>query len=201
MTFINKNIALFWSIDGINFSQWMFFEYPLGNWRTYSSPRAGTRYRTMPSGVEDGWYAGTDYFLEGDLQWIPPFTVVDAIDYTSVPNIGTLVPAAGFYDVPYSVQLVNPTVVGTQYYLGVLTMLARTIGAPIIDGTTIGYPSGTNGNIIFTADVVEDNLLTVPPTSYLCTLMEPQSGPYTVNGDGSVTVRIKLKSAIPFEGY
>ena len=37
----------------------------------YSEPRDGSDFDMAPSGVEDSWYLADDYFVEGDLRWIP----------------------------------------------------------------------------------------------------------------------------------
>ncbi len=44
--------------------------YPLDNLVTYAEPR-GSETAQYPSGTEDSWYQGTDYYLEGDARWLP----------------------------------------------------------------------------------------------------------------------------------
>lgn len=44
--------------------------YPLDNLVTYTEPRHSST-EQFPSGVEDSWYHGTDYCLEGDARWLP----------------------------------------------------------------------------------------------------------------------------------
>lgn len=54
--------------------------YWLDNVTTWDEPRQGSEQVQAPSGVEDAWTVGTDYYLEGDLCYIPAATT------TTVPS-------------------------------------------------------------------------------------------------------------------
>lgn len=41
------------------------------NPNAYPEPREGSDFDMSPSGVEDSWIVGDDWFLEGDVRWIP----------------------------------------------------------------------------------------------------------------------------------
>jgi hypothetical protein len=47
------------------------FAYTLDNWSSYSKPRDGSEWAQSTSGIEDAWIVGKDYYLEGDIRWIP----------------------------------------------------------------------------------------------------------------------------------
>lgn len=56
---------------GASFGNDLVLGYPLDDAIAYSLPREGSDWAIAPSGAEDAWIVGTDYFLEGDVRWIP----------------------------------------------------------------------------------------------------------------------------------
>lgn len=45
--------------------------YWLDNVTAWDEPRAGSEQAQAPSGVEDAWTVGRDYYLQADITWIP----------------------------------------------------------------------------------------------------------------------------------
>lgn len=45
--------------------------WPLDDAIAYGAPREGSDWVIAPSGASDAWIVGTDYYLEGDLRWLP----------------------------------------------------------------------------------------------------------------------------------
>lgn len=45
--------------------------YWLDNVSAWSEPRAGSEQVQAPSGIEEAWTVGRDYYLQADLAWIP----------------------------------------------------------------------------------------------------------------------------------
>lgn len=43
----------------------------LDNVSAWPEPRAGSEQVEAPSGIEEAWTVGTNYFLQADLRWIP----------------------------------------------------------------------------------------------------------------------------------
>lgn len=56
---------------GATFTNSLTLGYPIDNIVTWSQPREGSEYVRSPAGGEDAWDEGTDYYLAGDVRWIP----------------------------------------------------------------------------------------------------------------------------------
>lgn len=61
---------------GTGFANTLAIAYPLDAARSYDLDREGSEYVQDESGNEDAWIVGVDYYLEGQIRWIPRETGV-----------------------------------------------------------------------------------------------------------------------------
>lgn len=75
---------------GPGYANKAYLGYPLDNALSYSEPRAGSEFAMTAAGVEDAWVWGTDYYVSGDVRY--------------VPRVDTLSPRATGWDGPTGVR-------------------------------------------------------------------------------------------------
>jgi hypothetical protein len=64
---------------GTSFANTLNFGYPLDGAISWPEPRLGSEFRQAPSGIEDAWIVGNDYYLEGAMRWIPTANTTDPL--------------------------------------------------------------------------------------------------------------------------
>lgn len=64
---------------GATFANTLNGGYPLDNVRVGPQPREGSEWNEAPSGERDAWYLGTNYYLEGDVGWVPGVDTTDPV--------------------------------------------------------------------------------------------------------------------------
>lgn len=64
---------------GAAFANTLSVGYWLDNVSAWSEPRAGSDSVQAPSGVEDAWTVATDFYLAGEITFIPPTDTVSPV--------------------------------------------------------------------------------------------------------------------------
>src|SRR5581483_7393698 len=64
---------------GAAFANTLHVGYWLDNVNAWDEPRAGSETVQSPSGAEDAWDVGTDYYLAGDITFIPTTDTADPL--------------------------------------------------------------------------------------------------------------------------
>jgi len=67
---------------GTSFANQLDIGYPLDNAIAYPKPRDGSEFVQSPTGVEDSWLQGMEYYLEGDLRWLPTSNITSPVTAT-----------------------------------------------------------------------------------------------------------------------
>lgn len=67
-SFLRTVPAILW---GASFANVLHVGYFLDNVKSGDQPRDGSEWVQSPSGVEEAWITGTDFYIEFDVRWIP----------------------------------------------------------------------------------------------------------------------------------